>query len=91
MWWLCLCFVNIPAPEDNAKLHHIGNILKETTGDTVGKMLMKNIDKQHFPNHFVVNAKFNIQDNALLLKTASKHTIQRLLNAHKDNEFDFAI
>ena len=71
------------------KLTHIGSIRNDTKQRAIFQMITRNINRQSFPMHFVLNAKFNIITSKLLHKVASNHTIKRLLDAHRDVQFDF--
>jgi hypothetical protein len=84
-------FVNTPTAIDNTKLTHIGSVRNDTKQKAIFQMMTRNINRQSFPMHFVLNAKFNINSSKLLHKVASNHTIKRLLDVHKDIPFDFGL
>ena len=73
--------VNHPTQTDSAALRHILNIVDDTASKEVAQALKKNIDENMYPNHFLCHAKFNVKYSALAHKTASKHTIRRIVQA----------
>ena len=73
--------VNNPTQSDTSALRHIFNITNDSKSKDVGQALKKNIDERNFPIHFVLNAKFNVKYSSLAHKTASRHTIRRIVDA----------
>jgi len=74
---------NEPTPADSSNLRHILNIKNSTSSKEVSDAMKKNINPTAFPQHYVISAKFNIIHSPLAHKISSKHTIRRIINAHK--------
>ena len=81
--------VNTPTEADHAKLKHIGDVTQTSTQKQVSQMILRHLDRQKMPMHFVLNSKWQIASSKLMHRVASDHTVKRLLQAHR--QVDFAI
>jgi len=75
---------NLPTPDDNSKLRHIGDVTNKSSSKDVYEIIAKNIDENAYPMHFVISARFNVRHSPLMMKISSNHTIKRIVQAMRD-------
>ena len=75
--------LNTPTGSDNSKLQHIYNVTNDSGSQEIFKSMVRHIDPNSYPVHFVLYAKFHVEGSSLMHQIISNHTIKRLLRAYK--------